>query len=345
MQQDFLAIWNRRLLIAGAVFSVIILAWIFLHRKPHSLSDTNTEPASEEVAPSSPANATPPQGGPLQRSASYKNTATQDEKATLAAQKQRLARQAHTDIVHQDYPAALEKLVEYYTWTFEHDFTPSAGLRITFGLQFWEELIEAYPPAGEKLREMADTLEQQLRSKNLSEIPFDYSAWKMMGFPEETKDWFVANALMGDLCGFNKVLGTPERAVEVLRTMEQDNAELAGHCWRNAQDVLFLTESYDLLQQFIPDLSAEFDSLVQRMRLMLQQESTRRPQPPGDLDDETAAKQDLARNSFLEFAEIQVGRLLDFGLATGQIETVRRLAEEAVKEYPEDAPFYEKYTK
>ena len=60
MQQDFLAIWNRRLLIAGAVFSVIILAWIFLHRKPHSLSDTNTEPASEEVAPSSQANATPP---------------------------------------------------------------------------------------------------------------------------------------------------------------------------------------------------------------------------------------------------------------------------------------------
>ena len=342
MQQNQSNLWNYRFLIAGAVFFVLILAWIFLVRKPQSLSDANAESASAENAPTASANMPPPQKGQLQRPAIHPKTATLEGKTQLAAQKQQLARQAHTDFVHQDYPAALEKLVEYYTWTFEHDYNPSVGVRMTFGLNFWKELIEAYPSAQEKLREMADTLEEQLCSKNFSDIPFDYSA-KMLQSSEEAKDWLVANAMMGDFCGFNKVLGTPERAVEVLRAMHQNNAELAGHCWRNAEDVLFLTESYDLIQQFIPDLNAEFDSLIQRFTSMEKLEAQFQPQPSDPLDEEAAAKQDARRNAFLEFVETRLGRLLDFGFATGQDETVCKLVELAVKEFPEDAPFYEKY--
>ena len=66
-----------------------------------------------------------------------------------------------------------EKLVEYYTWTFENDFAASAGVRSSFALSHWKSLVAAYPPAADKLREMADTATRE-QKQAFKALNFEY---------------------------------------------------------------------------------------------------------------------------------------------------------------------------
>lgn len=245
-------------------------------------------------------------------------------------------------IQNGDYQTALETLVEYYAWTRENDYAPSAGVRASFGLSDWRQLIAAYPPAADKLREMADDLEETMRTVPMAEVAFDPRA-VFSEFPQEVRDSFVAQALMRDLCNFNDVLGTPERSMDLLVDLAKEEPELVISCWRGAEDMLYEAKAYDVLQVCIPDLQAEHERVVDTLQrvadhsLQMMQEKFK----------DNPAMQEMNRKasqaSLEKFAAQRIGRLLEFGVATGQAELVSELAAQTIERFPGTAEKLEKY--
>ena len=316
-----------------AVVVILCLVWLFAFRSRPIPEETHqTEYTAEGV--DSSGNKSNPSGG-LQRTRPAKKPQAEDELARKSKEIFQCSLEVGMDIHNQRYQDALEKLVEYYTWTFEHDFASSAGVRASFALEHWRNLVAVYPPAADKLREMADQLEESLRTKPLSEIPFDRNS-----IPEdktsEEQDAFLATAMLRDICGFNDVLGTKERTLELLTDLSKDEPELALSCWRGAEDTLYDEKAYDLLQVFIPDFNAEYDRWLNTALFVL---SNPPPKHPTLSDEEYESIQKTSTRNFLSR---RIGRLLDFGVATGQTELVAELAKRTAEEFPVAADLFEK---
>ena len=237
-------------------------------------------------------------------------------------------REVRWDIFEGDYEIALEKLVEYYTWTLENDYGASAGVRSSFGLDRWKELVSAYPPAAEKLREMRDHLEELMRTTPMSEVPFDRNDDFFEMLPPEKQDGYIGRAYLQEICNYNEVLGTPQNGVDFLMELAKDDTDLAIASWRGAENVLYATKFYDLLSVFIPNIEAEYERNMKVVRSVI-----------------ASREEELRNNDHLtqELLRRNVSRLLDFGAATGQTELVQELARKTVEEFPVTEGLFNRY--
>ena len=320
------------LLIALGIIAIVLLLFRS-GRKDATNEPSVSEGKSAEVSvPSKPVAA---RGGWLRRA---KRTRTPEEKDEIAMKKKEVfARemQVGEDIINQDYQAALEKLVEYYTWTFENDFAASAGVRSSFALSHWKSLVAAYPPAADKLREMAELLEDTMRTEEFSDVKIDKNYRSEL--PPEQREDFIARALMREICNFNSVLGTPERGVGLLADLLRNEPDVAQASWRGAEDILYETRSYKLLQEFIPDINAEYDSVQKQVQNVLSKRPPRSPVMSKEQYEE------LQRSGARSFIESRIGRLLDFGAGTDQANLVQELARRAIDDFPVASDIFEKY--
>ena len=316
-----------------ALASIAIFLYVFLSDKnaDKTESPVRSEKAWQVATPSKPVL---PDGW-LKRTKRVKTPEEQDEITMKKKEVFARALEVGKDIVNQDYESALEKLVEYYTWTFENDFVASAGVRSSFLLENWKKLIAVYPPAEDKLREMADHLEETMRTEEFADVNFGKEAFAEL--PPEQRDDFIALCLMREICNFNSVLGTLERGVDLLADLLSNEPDVAQACWRGAEDVLFETKSYELLNTFIPDLNAEYDRALKQVQDVL---SERPPQPTGMSKEQYEEIQNVASRHFIER---HIGRLFEFGLGTEQEELVQELASRARDEFPFAADIFEKY--
>lgn len=321
---------------------VVIVLLLFVFRSgttevPAASDADSTEMASQGKPTAMPSQSTSTQGRDswLKR---VKRQRTPTEKEAIAKKSEEVFErylEVGMDIHKKEYEAALEKLVEFYTWTFENDFSSSKGVRSSFGLSEWKELVEAYPPAADKLQEMTDSLEEVMRTEEFADVKLDKATLEEI--PPERRDSYIAQALMKEICNFNSVLKTPERGVALLAELLQNEPEVALASWRGAEDVLYETQSYDLLQAFIPDLEAEVAIELGSVQRVL---SIPRPQVPG------LSQQDMERmkrDSDRSFIQRKIGRILDFGIATGQTELVQELAGRVTEAFPVAEDLFETY--
>lgn len=332
MTQETSKSWRR----GGVAFLVLLVAacvvgfWQFGRKDiPEASGEENSSSAvamggSETTA-----------GGHLQRSPRHPKAEPSEVDEIKQKGRELFARYqtVGTDIAKQDYQTALEKLVEYYTWTMENDYAPSAGVRSSFGLSEWRKLIAAYPPAADKLREMADNLEETMRTVPMSEVPFDPRA-VFSEFPQKVRDSFVASALLREICNFNDVLGTNERSMDLLMDLAKEEPELVMSCWRGAEDMLYNAKAYDILQVCIPDLKAEHERMMENLQRVSDRAlQTMLEQHKGNPAMQEADRQ-ASQSSQGKFVAERVGRLLDFGVATGQTELVSELAAKTIEAFP-----------
>ena len=341
MTQDSPRFWRRGGLLAILVLVVVCVVGLWL-AKPQS--EPGEVAPKQEVAPQTPGGSAVTVESHLQRGAPAPKPAADEVDDIKKKGRELFAKfqSVRVDIANQDYQTALEKLVEYYNWTRENEYAPSAGVRGSFGLNDWRQLVAAYPAAADKLREMADDLEETMRTVPMSEAAFDPRA-VFSEFPQEVRDAFVAQALMSDLCNFNDVLGTPERSMDLLTDLAKEKPELVLSCWRGAEDMLYEAKAYDILQVCIPDLKAEHERLVG----VLQRIADHSLQVMQEKFKDDPAMQEMNRkasqSSLDKFAAQKIGRLLEFGAATGQAELVSELAALSAEEFPGAADLFEKY--
>ena len=328
---------SRRLPYFGLLIvlgGIAIFLLVFHSGKQDTRGEAPASPASpaEISSQSRPASA---RGGWLKR-AKRKRTAEEQDEITRM-KKEVFAREMEVgkDIINQDYQTALEKLVEYYTWTFENDFAASAGVRSSFALSHWKSLIAAYPPAADKLREMAEQLEETMRTEEFADVKIDKNY--RSDLPPEQRDDFIARALMREICNFNSVLGTPERGIGLLMDLLQNEPYVAQASWRGAEDILYETRSYELLREFIPDINAEYENVQRQVQNIL---SSRPPQSPGISKEEF---EEIQRSSTRRFIESRIGRLLDFGVGTDQADLVKVLARRTMDDFPVASDIFERF--
>ena len=322
-----------------AVVVILCLVWLFAFRsRPIPEGYHLTEYTAESVDPSG--NKSNPSGG-LQRTRPAKKPQSEDEIARKSEEIFQREMEVHKDIQNQKYLDALEKLVEYYTWTFEHDYESSKGVRGSFALTEWRNLVNVYPPAADKLRELAAQLEDALRTIPISKILFDQKSFRE-DMTQEEREAYVAWAMLREVCNFNDVLGTKERTLELLTDLSKDEPELALSCWRGAEDTLYDEKAYDLLQVFIPDLNAEYEREMNRQRYVLSR-LAQIPMPAGAPPISEERQTERRRTTTRRALQEHIGRLLDFGVATGQTEVVSELAKRTAEEFPDTADLFEKY--
>ncbi|MBP5300113.1 MAG: hypothetical protein J6Y80_01785 [Victivallales bacterium] len=325
------------------IIIVLCLLWLFAFR-PNPLPEETrvTEHGAESIDPSG--NVSKSADSHLQRTSPRPKPKPEEVDEIKKKGRELFAKyqSVRMDIANQDYQTALEKLEEYYNWTRENDYAPSAGVRASFGLSYWRQLVAAYPPAADKLREMADDLEETMRTVPMSEVAFDPRA-VFSEFPQEVRDAFVAQALMSDLCNFNDVLGTPERSMNLLMDLAKDDPELVMSCWRGAEDMLYDAKAYDILQVCIPDLKAEHERLLG----IIQRTADHSLQVMQEKFKDDPAMQEMNRKASQaaqdKFAAQNIGRLLEFGAATGQAELVSELAALSAEKFPGAADLFQKY--
>ena len=319
------------LIVLGSI-AIFLLVFHSGKQDAREESPASPETPAEISSQSKPASA---HGGWLKRAKRKRTTEEQDE--ITRKKKEVFAREMEVgkDIINQDYQTALEKLVEYYTWTFENDFAASTGVRSSFALSHWKSLIAAYPPAADKLREMADLLEDTMRTEEFADVKIDKNY--RSDLPPEQRDDFIAQALMREISNFNSVLGTPERGIGLLTALLQNEPDVAQASWRGAEDILYETKSYELLCEFIPDLDAEYENVRRRVQNVL---SSPPPQSPGITEEQF---EEIQRNSTRRFIESRIGRLFDFGVGTDQANLVKELARQAMDDFPFASEIFERF--
>ena len=101
---------------------------------------------------------------------------------------------------------ALERFIWFHYHALEHQ--PSMyGVRLSFALSYWKQLGDVYPPALTALK-----------------ITRDYKT-----------DLFVQNKgnrnLFHDVMALNRTLGQDIKTVDLFRTLDIDQADLAKECW------------------------------------------------------------------------------------------------------------------
>ena len=133
---------------------------------------------------------------------------------------------------------ALERFIWFHDHALEHQ--PSMyGVRLSFALSYWKQLGDVYPPALTALKTTRD-----------------YKT-----------DLFVQNKgnrnLFHDVMALNRTLGQDIKTVDLFRTLDKDQADLAKECWDVAKDAVIKEKAYDLARKYIGNPIREWGKVKQ----------------------------------------------------------------------------------
>lgn len=142
---------------------------------------------------------------------------------------QKVLQEAREDVKHQRYEVALSKIL----WFHENAavLQPSlSGVRLSFALSYWLELGEVYPPALEKMKQLRDEAEKQIRNEKQVRVRF-----------EDFHD-FVA---------LNRTLREEERTAKAFEWLDKTDEEDAQRVFLAAQPALIKQRAYKLCGKYI----------------------------------------------------------------------------------------------
>jgi hypothetical protein len=134
------------------------------------------------------------------------------------------------------YPEALGRQMWFHEHA--HEIDPGlAGVRLSFALSDWKELGDVYPPARAALVANRDR-----KTRHLLDTGEDWD-----GFQEVT--------------AINRVLGQPQKTVELFQRIGERYPELARRAWNVAEDAVLAARRYDLARPYLTDPVEEFRDL------------------------------------------------------------------------------------
>lgn len=149
-----------------------------------------------------------------------------------------ILREAQADFKAQRYADALAK----HIWFHDHalDSSPSlAGVRLSFALRYWKDLGDVYPPALESMI--------AIRDNKMDLLAGGQGNWQ----------------LFHDVASLNRTLDENTRTVDLFRTLDQEQQELASQCWDIAKKVMIRTKAYDLIRKYVGNLLSELDDILE----------------------------------------------------------------------------------
>lgn len=139
---------------------------------------------------------------------------------------QKILGEARMDTVAGRYEEALAKHVWFYRNALKID-RAFYGVRLSFALDYWEELAKVYPAAKTKLMEFRDEAEQKVTSRdNVRESFNDFEA-------------------------INSVLGEDKRTVAVFKSLDKDNAKVAEEVFDLSRPALIKAGEIKLCSKYV----------------------------------------------------------------------------------------------
>ena len=230
---------------------------------------------------------------------------------------------------NNEYGKAYRELEKYYEYCIANDYAASLGVRGSFALSLLQEIIENDSESKQKLEKTCLEIESAIASGDISHYKFDEKYIRQRnpegkgGIDEQTK-----NAMLFDnLVVFNQARKMDNVTISVFEKMESANPEVAKKCWNRVQDIVFKEKRYDIVSHYIKDLEKSC------RHLMAQRSKA--------LKDNPIMQQNKALSKAFMIQNIK--DLLDYGLATNQKVTVKKLVKDLLKQgnvNPEDFQEY-----
>ncbi len=231
--------------------------------------------------------------------------------------------------LNKEYGKAYNELERYYKYCIANDYAASLGVRGSFALSLLQEIIENDSESKQKLEKTCLEIESAIASGDISHYKFDEKYIRQRnpegkgGIDEQTK-----NAMLFDnLVVFNQARKMDKQTISVFEKMENANPAVAKKCWNRVQDIVFKEKRYDIVSHYIKDLEKTCRQLMARRSKALK--------------DNPIMQQNKALSKGFMIERIK--DLLDYGLATNQKSTVKKLVKDLLKTGDVDPENFQEY--
>lgn len=223
--------------------------------------------------------------------------------------------------INGNYVQALEDFLNFYDLSFRQQSIEYQGLRHSFFINEWKELASVYPPAKEAMINVRNLKETQLRSGDVTNVPYDPIALKKSipsGNPEKVNR-LIAGKIMKDVYSLNNALHQPERTVQLFEFIDQHYPDIATSCWPIIREWTIDNQRYDLVKKYMPNLATtEFQRIKKHYYWII------------EVYRENPELKSKNRNFEDEFVN-DAARLIKLALDSGQCEQAEIIAAEAQK--------------
>ena len=241
----------------------------------------------------------------------YKKYANNKEENTI--------RQASFQVAEQymrngDYDKAFKEIDAYYKYCLASDYGASLGVRGSFALKSLQKIIENYPEGRKKLDQECVDLESAIKNGNINRYKFDeqYLQSKNPQRKEEIDKEIKIGMLFETLVFFNKARKMEQQTISIFEKLENANSAVAQKEWNMMKEIVFREKRYDIASHYIKDLDKTYRQLMVNRSKMIKEN-------PIFQKDKT-------------FMVQSIKDLLDFGLATNQKTTVKKLVKDLLKQ-------------
>lgn len=188
---------------------------------------------------------------------------------------------------------------ERYIWFHNHalEYEPAmSGVRTSFALSYWKSLADVYSPALQTMKEIRDKKTMLLIDSN------------------------ATTSLFADVTAFNREFDEEIKTVELFKKIDSLNHDKAKKCWLYAKDALFKYKQYDILSNYIGNPIAEFQSIIEKHKMLLETPDTSNKEVLNSL-------QEYANETFVE----NCINLINFSLAIKDVESANKIKNEALQ--------------
>lgn len=145
-------------------------------------------------------------------------------------------------IKHGEFKKVLERHIWYHNHALEYN-PGLTGVRLSFALSDWKKLADMYPPA---LRAM-----QKIRDNKTKEVARNASS-----------DLFM------DVAALNRTLGEDGKTVDLFKTLDAKQPEVAAACFQQAKPALFAANQYGTIRKYLGDPVKAFDNILKMYNTM-----------------------------------------------------------------------------
>ena len=236
-------------------------------------------------------------------------------------------RQAENYLNNGEYINAYKEIDAYLKYCFAKDYVASTGVREAFALPVLQRLVSSSPESREELERTRLELESAIMDGNTNGFSFDldFLSRRNPSRKPEVDDEIKMVMLFDYLCLLNKALDKNLQSIKVFEKLMDKNPEVAKKGWNKISPLLFKEKRYDVVSHFITDLDKSCRQII----------ATR----------SNAIKSNpiLQKNPQKSFMIQDIRELLDYGIATGQEDTVRAILLELLKQEDVNPRSFNKY--
>ena len=223
------------------------------------------------------------------------------------------------------YESAFDEINNYYKFCLANDYVASTGVRHSFALTTLQKIIESSPENRKKFDQRCEEIETAIANSKTDRFKFDEQFLKNRN-PQGTDEVDKAtkiSMLLDNLIIFNKARKMDQQTISTFEKIISTNPLIAKDNWNIMSEIVFKEKRYDIASHFITDLDKSCRQLISiRSKAMKE-------------------NQILKKNK--TFMNQQIKDLLDYGLATGQKATVKKIVKDLLKRDDVDPDHFSEY--